>query len=79
MKESTRYRLREAIGMTLFTAAVYLLTHLFYEIATIEQLRGICFSKGYITLSGKPVGHHIISYISAMLIVFFSVFYSSKE
>ena len=79
MKEFTKYRLREAVSITLVMALIYICTHLFYEIITVDQFRGIGFSNGYITISGKPIGHHIISYISAMVIGFLVIFYSTKE
>jgi len=79
MKEFTKHRLREAISITLVMALIYIGVHLFYEMMTVEQFRGMGFSQGYVTLSGKPIGHHIVSYISAMVIGFLVLFYSSKE
>jgi|GEM_PF-1467764 len=79
MKQSTKRRLKEAFDITFVMAMIYLCTHLAFEIITAEQFRGIGFSNGYITISGKPIGHHIISYILAIVTGFCTIYFSPKE
>ena len=79
MKTITKYKIRESLTTTVVMTIIFLIIHLLFEIITIEQFRGIGFSEGYITLSDKSIGHHVVSYILAMLIGFMTLFFSSDE
>lgn len=79
MKPQTIERLKDALSITLIMLITYICINLLFELATVELYRGLGFSKGYITISGKPIGHHILSYLVASLLGCGIIFYSSKE
>lgn len=79
MKNFTKYRIKDSLSITIMMAIIFLIINLVFEIATVDEFRGVGFSQGYITVSGQKVGYHTISYLLAILTGFGVLFYSSKK
>lgn len=79
MKFSTKNKIKESLSIVIVLTLIFLIVNLGYEIIVVEQFRGIGFSKGYITVSGNRIGHHILAYILAMIIGFAALFFTSAD
>ncbi len=79
MKNFTKYRIKDSLSTTMLMAIIFLIINLVFEIAIVDEFRGLGFSKGYITVSGQKVGYHVISYLVAISTGFGALFYSSKR
>lgn len=75
MKRVIKDDLIEAGVLILIFSLIFIGSNLLYEIATVEIYTGISFAKGYLTVSGKPIGHPVAMYILAMILNFIILSY----
>lgn len=76
MKRVIKDDLIEAGVLILIFSLIFIGSNLLYEIASAPVYTGINFAKGYITVSGKPIGHPISMYILAMILSFIFLSYA---
>lgn len=75
MKRIIKDDIIEAGVLTLLFAIIFIGSNLLYEIAISPLYTGLGFENGYITVSGKSVGHHIFMYIFSILVSFIVMSY----
>ncbi|MFA7687551.1 MAG: hypothetical protein WCY25_06785 [Moheibacter sp.] len=75
MKRVIKDDLIEAGVLILIFSLIFIGSNLLYEIATVEIYTGISFAKGYLTVSGKPIGHPVAIYVLAMILSFIILTY----
>lgn len=76
MKRVLKDDIIEAGILVLIFSLIFIGSNLLYEVASTNVYTGIGFIHGYITVSGKPVGHHILIYILAMILSFLFLSYA---
>lgn len=76
MKRVIKDDLIEAGILVLILFLIFIGSNLLYEVASAKVYTGLGFTHGYVTVSGKPVGHHVLIYILAMILGFLFLSYA---
>lgn len=78
MKYSTKYKINEALSITLIVTIIFLIVNLLIEIVSLDQFKSLGFQRGYLFVNDNKIGYHMFAYIFSMIISFFILFKSTK-
>lgn len=72
-------RIRYALIFTVFPALIFILVNTIFEVWNAEFPGGFGFSEGYLTVTGKRVGHSVYSYLIAAVLLFLANYIADEN
>ncbi|MGB6094480.1 MAG: hypothetical protein WBF83_12035 [Moheibacter sp.] len=74
-----KYKIKYALIFTIFPLVIFILVNTIFEVWNAEFPGGFGFSEGYLTITGKRVGHSVYSYFIAAVMLFLANYIADED